>query len=77
MITVCWQTARRNSRVEEIEIRPYKESDWAELARIHDGVGRWNWNGQAFLMRFCLLPKLLVENIYLMILFALPFEKGW
>ena len=59
--------------MEEIEIRPYKESDWAELARIHDGVGWWD---RGLLMRFCLLPKLLVENIYLMILFALPFEKG-
>ena len=24
--------------MEEIEIRPYKESDWAELARIHDSA---------------------------------------
>ena len=53
MTAVCWQTARRNKWIERIEIRPYKESDWTELARVHDSARRvkleWSGLSDAFL----------------------------
>lgn len=56
MTAACWQTARRNKWIERIEICPYKESDWTELACVHDSARRvkleWSGLSDAF-FAFC------------------------